>query len=293
MDMQWISRSHFRIRTASGRLLDTAARPLVMGILNVTPDSFSDGGDYFRIDRAVAHGRDMVLQGAYILDIGGESTRPGAAPVDAETEKKRVLPVISELAAESDVPMSIDTRKAAVAEAALEAGAEMINDVSALRYDKNMASVAASSGAALCLMHMQGEPRTMQGNPQYGDVVGDVMVWLRERVDAALDAGVDVDGIIVDPGFGFGKLPAHNLELLCRLSELNAIGRPVLLGASRKSTIGAVLGRGAECRLYGSLAVAAAAVLSGVSILRVHDVGASLDAVRMAEAIRRGGEWVK
>ncbi len=289
----WIVRPSFRIRTASGRVMGTDERPLIMGILNVTPDSFSDGGEFCRIDRALTHARDMAQQGADIIDIGGESTRPGGMTVDPDIEKQRVLPVIKELAMECRIPLSIDTRKASVAEAALEAGAEIINDVSALRYDTDMASVAASNGAAVCLMHMQGEPQTMQNNPSYGDVVEDIGQWLKRRAEAALGAGISTDRIMVDPGFGFGKLPEHNLEILRRLGEFHGIGLPLLIGVSRKSTIGEVLDKPPDQRLSGTLAAAVSSVLAGVHILRVHDVGATGDATKIAEAIRRGIGWRK
>ena len=287
----WIARPEARIGLPSGASLDTGRRTLVMGIINVTPDSFSDGGRFFRPDAAAALGRDMVASGADIIDVGGESTRPGSDFVPAGEEKKRVLPVIEELAAETGVPVSIDTRKAEVAAAALDAGAQMINDVSALRSDPDMAFLAAERAVPVCLMHMQGTPKTMQENPVYGDVVGDVKAWLEERVACAAEAGVRRDRIIVDPGFGFGKTAQHNLELLRRLHELHGVGCAVLVGTSRKSTLGVVLDAGPDQRLYGTLAAVACAVMSGCHIVRVHDVGPAHDVVVMCEAIRRGISW--
>ncbi len=289
----WAARPKFRLKTVSGRILETAAVPLIMGVLNVTPDSFSDGGEFFRTDLAVAHARDMVLQGADIIDVGGESTRPGSIPVDEEQELDRVVPVIDELSAECDVPISIDTRKSAVAAAAIAAGAEIVNDVSGLRHDPGMVEVAVSSGALVCIMHMQGEPGTMQDAPRYTDVVADVRKWLESRAEVLVSAGINRSRVIIDPGFGFGKRAEHNLEILRRLEEFHQAGFPLLIGTSRKSTIGEVLGRPAEERLYGTLATVTAAVLSGAHILRVHDVGATKDAAVVAEAILRGRGWRK
>jgi len=289
----WAERSHFRLSMPSGDVLDTAARPLLMGILNVTPDSFSDGGDFLTHSRAIEHAHKMVRQGADIIDVGGESTRPGSAAISVEQEKERVIPVVKELAAEIAVPISIDTRKAEVAKSALDVGAQLINDVSALRYDDEMASVAASSGVPVCLMHMQGEPETMQASPEYGDVVRDIIEWLRRRVEAAVSAGIEAENLIIDPGFGFGKLVEHNLEILHRLPEFHAVGCPLLIGTSRKSTIGEVVNRPAKDRLYGTLATLTSSVLSGAHILRVHNVESAMDTIKMAEAILRGKEWEK
>ncbi|MHC4592387.1 MAG: dihydropteroate synthase, partial [Planctomycetota bacterium] len=245
----WIERPACRIELPSGRILDTCARPLVMGVLNVTPDSFSDGDRFFALTSAVQHARDMRTEGADVIDVGGESTRPGSDPVSAEEEMRRVIPVIEELTAEVNVCMSIDTQKADVAAASLDAGAEIINDVSALRTDPEMAALAAERGVPVVLMHMQGQPKSMQENPTYAEVVSDVAAWLQERVQAATEAGIEEDRLIVDPGFGFGKTLQHNLELLRRLHEFHRLGRPVLVGASRKSMLGMILDLPADERL--------------------------------------------
>ncbi|NLW51020.1 MAG: dihydropteroate synthase [Candidatus Brocadiaceae bacterium] len=275
----------------SGRVLDTGERPLVMGVLNVTPDSFSDGGQFLAPESALAQARRMCAEGADIIDIGGESTRPGSEPVSADEEMRRVLPVVEALAASSDVPISIDTQKAAVAAAALEAGAQIINDTSALRTDPDMAAVAARADAALVLMHMQGTPRTMQADPAYGEVVADVKAWLAERLERATAAGIPPDRLIVDPGFGFGKTLLHNLELLRRLGELHGLGRPLLVGTSRKSMLGAILKARAGERLSATLATVACAVMAGCHIVRVHDVRPALEVVKVCEAVRRGARY--
>jgi dihydropteroate synthase len=287
----WPERPPFRIELASGALLDAAERPLLMGVLNVTPDSFSDGGRYFDLPRAVAHAREMCAEGADIVDVGGESTRPGSDAVPADEEKARVLPVIAELAAEVSVPVSIDTQKAEVAEAALDAGAEMINDVSALRTDPAMAALAAERGVPVVLMHMQGTPKTMQAEPTYDEVVGEVKAWLAERVEHAVAAGIAEERILIDPGIGFGKKLGHNLELLRRLHELHELGRPVLVGTSRKSMLGAILDLPEQERLHGTLATVAGAVLAGAHAVRVHDVRPALEVVKVCEAVRRGIEY--
>lgn len=284
----WTDRPAFRLRLPSGVVMDTSDRPLVMGILNVTPDSFSDGGQFYDHSAAVEHARAMRASGADILDIGGESTRPGSKPVSIEEEINRTCPVIQEVAPEVDVPISIDTQKCAVAEAALDAGAEIINDVSALRTDPDLAALAADRDVPVVLMHMQGTPRTMQENPTYDEVVRDVMRWLEERIEYAVQAGIAEERLIVDPGFGFGKTLGHNLELLRRLHELHALGRPLMVGTSRKSMLGMILDAPPEERLSGTLATVAAAVLAGCHVVRVHDVGPAMDAVRVCEAIRRG-----
>ncbi len=260
----------------------------VMGIVNVTPDSFSDGGRYLEVEAAIAHGLELEAQGAAILDIGGESTRPGAEPVSAEVERRRVLPVIKGLvAAGARAQLSIDTMKASVAQAAIAAGATLVNDVTALRGDPEMAGVVASAGADCCLMHMLGEPRTMQHDPRYEDVVGEVRAFLEERMSFAIGAGVAPERIMLDPGVGFGKTVAHNLELLRRLDELVAIGRPVLIGTSRKSFLGRLTGRGVDQRGAATLATNVLAYTRGARVFRVHDVAPVVDALTVAAATVR------
>jgi len=287
----WIKRPDVAVELADGRRLEAAGRPLLMGIINVTPDSFSDGGRYYDHDAAVERGLQLARDGADILDIGGESTRPGSTVVPPDEEKQRVLPVVEDLAAETDVPISIDTRKATVAEDALDAGAHIVNDVSALRFDIEMAPLVADRGVPVCLMHMQGTPQTMQDNPTYDEVVSDVCDWLAGRMEVAADAGIGEDRIIIDPGFGFGKTVGHNLELMRRLHEFHDLGRPLLVGTSRKSMIGAVLGAGTDERLSGTLATVCCAAMSGAHILRVHDVAPARQAVEMCEAVRLGERY--
>jgi dihydropteroate synthase len=262
-----------------------AARVQVMGILNVTPDSFSDGGLFAATGAAVRHGLELAAQGADIVDVGGESTRPGAEEVDAADEAARVVPVIRALARECGVPISVDTTKASVAEAALEAGAVIVNDVSALRSDPAMTALVAGSGAGVVLMHMLGTPRTMQADPRYGDVVEEVAGALLGWAAAAEAAGIGRERIVVDPGIGFGKTVAHNLSLLRRLDRLVDAGYPVLVGPSRKSFIGTVLGLGVEDRLEGTAAAVAWSVAAGARIVRVHDVRPMVRVVRLVEAI--------
>jgi dihydropteroate synthase len=260
--------------------------PVIMGVLNITPDSFSDGGMYLDPGEAAERGSRMVADGAMMIDVGGESTRPGSTPIDVATELRRVLPVIETLRARVDVPISIDTRRAEVAEAAIAAGADIVNDVSALR-DPGMRAVVAGSGAGLVLMHMRGDPRTMQDDPRYVDVVSEVGAELRGRVDHALDAGIDPDRIVVDPGIGFGKTFRHNFELIARLREIVALGRPVVLGASRKAFLGAVLGGAPPAeRAVATASACVAALFNGARIFRVHDVRTVRDALLVAEAIR-------
>jgi len=274
---------------AKGRMIECRRRPLVMGIVNVTPDSFYDGGRYIDSNRAVAHACHLVEQGADILDIGAESTRPGAEPVTEEEELARVVPIVAALARQVSVPISVDTAKSAVARAALDAGASIINDVSALRWDREMASVVAQADAAVILMHMQGTPHTMQVAPRYHHVVTDVAAFLEERVHAAVEAGISKMNIVLDPGIGFGKLLEHNLELLDGLSAFTRLRRPLLVGPSRKSFIGQLLGRPPEHREWGTAAAVAIAVDRGAGILRVHDVAAMADIVTVAAAIRSKG----
>jgi dihydropteroate synthase len=263
---------------------------LVMGILNVTPDSFHDGGRYLQLQTAAARARDMTAAGAGIIDVGGESTRPGAAPVPLEEEINRVIPVIETIASQLHVPISVDTSKAAVARAALKAGAAMINDVTALRGDPEMAKVAATAGCPICLMHMQGEPRTMQKNPQYSDVVTDIIEFFRERIDFAVSQGIKQQNIIIDPGIGFGKTLKHNLTIIKRLSEFLVLGQPLMVGVSRKSFIGAVTGEeDTEKRLPGTIAANVMALERGAQIFRVHDVAENFQALRIAEEIAGTG----
>jgi dihydropteroate synthase len=259
-------------------------RPSVMGVVNVTPDSFSDGGVNLDPGTAVALARRMVEEGAAIVDIGGESTRPGSDPVSLDDELRRVVPVLEAL--QGEVPVSIDTAKADVARRALALGAELVNDVTALRGDPELAGVVAESGAYLCLMHMLGEPRTMQDDPRYDDVVSEVARFLEERLQAAVDAGVDEERICLDPGFGFGKTVEHNFELLQRLDEIVALGRPVVVGISRKRSLGRILGdpEATTGPLSASLAAAVLAYDRGATILRVHDVRETVEALTVAEA---------
>jgi dihydropteroate synthase len=258
--------------------------PVIMGVVNVTPDSFSDGGLFLDADAAVEHGRRLAAEGAHILDIGGESTRPGSDPVPEDEELRRVLPVVEQLAG-GEARISIDTTKAAVARAALDAGATIVNDVSAFRFDPELPGVVAESGANCCLMHMLGKPRTMQDDPRYDDVVSDVKSFLEERLAFALSEGVGEERIWLDPGIGFGKTLEHNLELLRRLAELRDLGRPLVIGASRKSFIGKIDGSEVDERLGGSIASSVLAAAEGADVLRVHDVAETVQAMRVAEAI--------
>jgi dihydropteroate synthase len=270
-----------------------------MGVVNVTPDSFSDGGLYLDADAAIAHAHELIGEGAEIVDVGGESTRPGAEPVAADEELRRVLGVIEGIvAADTGTQVSIDTSKASVASACIDAGATLVNDVSALRGDPEMAALVAESGAECCLMHMRGEPRTMQADPRYDDVVDDVRAFLEERMAYAVGAGVRDERIMLDPGIGFGKTIAHNLALLHRLDELASLGRPLVVGTSRKSFIGRILadaaGRAepvaADERLAGTIATNVLAYERGASVFRVHDVGPVRDALTVAAATL-SGRW--
>jgi dihydropteroate synthase len=262
-------------------------RPSVMGVVNVTPDSFSDGGVNFRSGDAVASARRMVEEGAAIVDIGGESTRPGSDAVSPDEELRRVVPVLEELS--GAVPVSIDTAKAEVARRAIELGAEFVNDVTALRGDPDLAGVVASSGAYLCLMHMQGEPRTMQDSPTYEDVAAEVASFLEQRLAFAVDAGIPEERICLDPGFGFGKTVEQNFELLGRLGQIVALGRPVLVGLSRKRSLGRILGDpdATTGPLSASLAAAVEAYDRGAAIFRVHDVREHVEALTVAAAVPR------
>ncbi len=259
--------------------------PHVMGILNVTPDSFSDGGQFTGVESAVSQARQMVAEGASILDIGGESTRPGAQAVDTQQELDRVIPVIEQVHAQLDAPISIDTSKPDVMREAVSHGASMINDVKALQAEGAL-QAASELNVPVCLMHMKGEPRTMQQSPVYHDVVGEVKQFLLERQQACIAAGINSDQLILDPGFGFGKTPEHNLTLVRQLAELTSLGAPVLLGVSRKSTIGSILDVSVEKRLHGSVALAGLAVWLGASIIRVHDVGPTVDALKVIQAVK-------
>lgn len=269
----------------TARLRLDLSRPRVMGIVNVTPDSFSDGGDHFDVEAAVAHGRRLVDEGADLLDVGGESTRPGAADVDADEEIRRVVPVIERLVRDTAVPVSVDTSKPEVMRAAVAAGAGMINDVYGLRREGAL-DTAASLGVPAVLMHMLGEPRSMQDDPHYDDVVADVHRFLAERIFAAEMAGIAKKSIVVDPGFGFGKTRDHNLQLLARFDRFTDLGVPVLAGLSRKRTIGDLTGHDAPAdRVFGSVAAHLIAVQHGARIVRVHDVAATVDALKVWAAV--------
>jgi dihydropteroate synthase len=278
------SRDEWRLRD---RILYPGRGVLVMGIVNVTPDSFSDGGRFTAVETAVAHALELARQGADILDVGGESTRPNAVPVDLEEELRRVVPVVRELATRTDLPLSVDTYKAETARQAMEAGAHIINDITALRGDAKMAEIVRTFGAGLVLMHMQGSPATMQQNPVYDDVTNDVVGFLEARLQAAAELGIAGSQVVLDPGVGFGKTAEHNLELLARLAELQRLGRPVCLGVSRKGFMGRLLGRPTTERLASSLAAVCHAMAGGTAqIVRVHDVAETRDAVRLFQALK-------
>jgi len=271
------------VETEPQRFVTRFARPAVMGILNVTPDSFSDPGEFLEPDAAVAHAERMAREGADLVDVGGESTRPGAHGVPADDELRRVMPVIERLTG-TGVPLSIDTSKAVVARAATAAGAVLVNDVTALRGDPEMAQVVADAGADLCLMHMLGEPRTMQDDPRYGDVVAEVKAFLEGQLSFAVARGIPEERIWIDPGIGFGKTLAHNLELLRRLDEIVAMGRPVVVGVSRKRFIGSLTGRAEQDRVAGGVAANVLAFERGAHMFRVHDVSPTRDALTVAAA---------
>jgi len=266
-----------------GRFSLTLERPLIMGVVNVTPDSFSDGGRFFGTQQALEHARVLIEEGADILDIGGESSRPGAEPVGLDEELRRVMPVLEQLA-QMPVPVSVDTCKPDVMRRAIAAGAAMVNDINALREPGALEAVAQSQ-AAVCLMHMQGEPRSMQRDPQYEDVVAEVTAFLAQRVEAAQQAGVARERIVIDPGFGFGKSTGHNLELLQGLSTIAGLGQPVLVGLSRKSLFGKITGKPVADRVSASVAAALLAVERGAALVRVHDVAATRDALLVLNAI--------
>jgi dihydropteroate synthase len=270
---------------ARGRSLPTDQRVLVMGILNVTPDSFSDGGRY--LDPHAARDRALAMQdeGADLLDIGGESSRPGAVPVSEEEELRRIIPVLQKLRGRLHIPVSVDTTKARVAQRALDEGAALINDITALRGDPGMGEVIAASGAACVLMHMQGTPATMQGSPSYADVVCEVCAFLGERLEVACASGIQPEQIILDPGFGFGKNLRHNMTLLAHLDALHPLGRPLMVGVSRKAFIGRTVERDLDERLAGTAGAVAMAVQFGARVIRVHEVAPMRDVIRMVEAV--------
>lgn len=280
-----MSSTQYLTRLPCGNRVLDLGRPHVMGILNVTPDSFSDGGRFSQRDAALRHAADMVAAGATLIDVGGESTRPGARAVSPAEELERVAPVVEMIARELDVIISLDTSTPAVMREGARLGAGMINDVRALRRDGALDAVA-DTGLPVCLMHMLGEPGNMQENPQYEDVTREVAGFLADRMAACVAAGIPVERILLDPGFGFAKTLEHNLGLFRHLEELNSLGRPLLIGVSRKSMVGQVLGRDIDQRLYGSLALAALAVAKGACILRVHDVAETVDVVRMIAAVQ-------
>ncbi|HUI67955.1 MAG TPA: dihydropteroate synthase [Nitrospirota bacterium] len=281
-------RSDYKIN-CRGNILDLGSRTHIMGILNMTPDSFSDGGLYNNAAKAFVRARDMAAAGADIIDIGGESTRPGAEPLSEEEELRRIIPVIEHLAAELAVPISVDTYKATVAKKALDAGASIVNDISGLRFSPDMAKVVAEYGAAVVIMHIKGTPRDMQLNPVYDDVVVDVTSYLEEGIAIAVKAGVDREKILIDPGIGFGKTLEHNLTLLSRLDELRSLGRPIVLGTSRKKFIGTILGIPVPGqRVDGTAPTLALGIERGARVVRVHDVGRMAQVVRMTDAVLKG-----
>lgn len=258
-----------------------------MGVLNVTPDSFSDGGKFFKLKDAKRQALKMAGEGADIIDVGGESTRPGSKEIPLEEELKRVIPLIKDLVKSINVPISIDTYKSEVAQRALDIGAEMINDISALRFDKHMANVASKYQAGLILMHIQGTPKNMQQSPHYDDLIGEIKDYFRQSIKLAEESGVKENKIVIDPGIGFGKTVEHNLKILKNLSEFEELGKPIMVGTSRKSFIGKVLDLPAEQRLEGSLASLAVSILNGANLVRVHDVKESVGVARLVDAIVR------
>jgi dihydropteroate synthase len=278
-------RSDYKIN-CKGTILDLGSRTHIMGILNVTPDSFSNGGLYSSTERALAHAREIAAAGADIIDVGGESTRPGAKPVSEEEELDRIIPIIRRLSAELSIPISVDTYKSTVAKKALEAGASILNDISGLRFAPDMARVAADCGAVVIIMHIKGTPRDMQQNPVYEDVTAEVTAYLEEGIEIAINAGVDREKILIDPGIGFGKTIEHNLVLINRLDEVRCLGRPIVLGTSRKKFIGSILNIPVpEQRVDGTAATVALGIERGATIVRVHDVARMAQVARMADAI--------
>lgn len=273
--------------TIRGSQIPLSDHPLFMGIVNITPDSFSDGGRFLQVDAAVEHALGLVSEGAALLDIGGESTRPGSDPVPIAQELERVIPVISRLATATSVPISVDTCKAEVARQALLAGAQIVNDISGLQFDLEIVNVCREFGAGVVCMHIQGTPRTMQDDPKYENVVEDVFRYFAERLETLTAAGLPAESIVIDPGIGFGKTAEHNLELLAGIPRLRELGRPVLIGHSRKRFVKRVLGRNIDERLYGTIGISLAAAVRGAQVLRVHDVAASRDAWLAFQAVVR------
>jgi len=284
-----ISKTHYSIRCRK-RTLTLGKRTLLMGVLNVTPDSFSDGGLFFDKEKAIAHGLRMVEEGADIIDIGGESTRPGSKPLDLEEELRRIIPIIESLAKKVDIPISIDTYKSAVAQRAIEAGAEIINDISGLHFDQNLAKVASEEDTPLVLMHIRGTPETMQKDIHYESLFSEILHYLKDSIQRAESAGLDPRQIIIDPGIGFGKTVEDNLLIIKNLYEFRILGKPILLGTSRKSFIGKILNTGAGDRLEGTLSSIAIGVLNGAHIIRSHDVLQAKKAIAVADAIRLARE---
>ena len=268
--------------------LPLGKRTCLMAVINVTPDSFSDGGRYTNAAQAAEHAVRLAEEGADIIDIGGESSRPGAERVDADEEIRRVIPVIKALSKKIKTPISIDTCKSEVARCAISEGASIVNDITALRGDAGMAGLIAETGVSVILMHMKGDPQTMQDNPEYGDIMKEISAYLAESIYLAETAGIDPDRIAVDPGIGFGKKVGHNLEILKRLGELKSLGKPILVGTSRKSFIGALTGRAAGERVFGTAASVAVAIMNGADMVRVHDVGEMRDVAQVADAIKAG-----
>jgi dihydropteroate synthase len=268
-----------------GRAFDLAPLPRLMGIVNVTPDSFSDGGNFLDSGAALAQALRLVEEGADIIDVGGESTRPGAVPVPAEDELRRVIPVVGQLAKRSPVLISIDTTKAAVARAALDAGAHIVNDISSLTFDPAMPEVCAAAGAGVVCMHIRGTPQTMQDDPQYDDVVADICALLEERLASLERQGIDRERVVIDPGIGFGKTAQHNVEILRNIARFRALGRPVCIGHSRKRFLKKLLGRPVDERLFATVGVSIAVAQQGAEILRVHDVAATRDAILACQAL--------
>jgi dihydropteroate synthase len=282
-----LSGSSANIWRFKGRSFDLSETPLIMGVLNITPDSFSDGSSYKSVQDAVAAAEKMVSDGADIIDVGGESTRPGAELVSVQEELARVIPVIEKLAGRLRVPISIDTWKSQVAEAALKVGAEIINDISAMTFDPMMAETVAGSDAAVVLMHYRGKPSEMQKMTDYSDIISEVGAFLEERIEAAVSAGIDEERIVIDPGIGFGKSVSGNMKIIRRLQEFHRLNRPILIGTSRKSFIGAALDREVSDRVFGTAASVAVSMMNGASIFRVHDVKAVRDTVDMVRAIMK------